>query len=170
MKILERYPELIPVLHDGAEFPFATCYTRTHPEGALAEEDVAAALIVSMGSYADAARVLRRSRKQVFDFTMRHPQLVELREEVFETALDDIETSYLRDAIQGDPAARKHFLLTLGKNRGHTTRVEQTGKDGEPMEYQEINRTEEARRAAFVLQNAMRNKTDEPDPSAERTH
>lgn len=137
----------------------------------MAEEDVAAALIVSMGSYADAARILRRSRKQVFDFVMRHSDLEELREEVFETALDDIETGYLREAIAGDPSARKHFLTTLGKNRGHTTRVEQTGKDGGPIETRDIDRTEEARRAAFVLRSALQNGelSDESDKPNTRT-
>lgn len=155
MKILERHPELIPVLAGEKKFDFRNCYTLTNPEGAMAEEDVAAALIVTRGHFADAAKILRRSRQSVFNYVLKKQDLFDLREEIFETAMDDIERSYIDDALTGDTGAKKFFLTTRAKNRGYSTRVEHTGKDEGPIETSELSSVEIARCAAFTLRMAM---------------
>lgn len=165
MKIFERHPELLPVFHGATTFDFTKCYSRTNPEGAMAEEDVAAALIVAEGHYADAARILGRSRQSLFNYVLRNQDLFELREEIFESALDEIERGYIQDAKQGDGTARKFFLTTRAKNRGYTTRVEHTGKDDGPIEHTAVDPIESARRAAFTMELALRRAAKGEDAS-----
>jgi hypothetical protein len=158
VRLLEEHPELVAVLNGEKEFDFSQCYTVNNPQGAMAVEDVAAAIILHRGELAAIAKLLGRSRMSVSNFIARHQDLTDLRVEVFESALDAIESSYLEDALQGDPSAKKFFLTTRAKARGYTTRVESSGPEGGPIQAEIVDPVEEARRAAFVLAQAANNK------------
>ena len=132
MDIFTRYPRLLdPKFIE--EYDFVNCYTARDRLNPYAEEDVAAAIIFFRGSYASMARALGRSRNSVVNYISQVAYLRDLRDEIVESALDDIEYGYMIDALKGVTEARKFFLQTLGRSRGYVTRNESTGPDGGPI-------------------------------------
>ncbi len=88
------------------------------------------------GLKARAARLLGCTRATVKSYIERYPEIQAALEEAEEDLLDEAE-SQLREQIRaGQLTAIIFFLKTKGKGRGYTERVETTGKDGGPIEFQ----------------------------------
>lgn len=133
MKIYEEYPDLQD--HDFIEaFDFSTCYTKTNPDDAFAELDVAAALIKCYGNLTMASRLLGRSRASLSGFVARNNHFRDLQEEINAVFMDTVEYHHMQLALKGDGGTQRFFLTTKGKDRGFTTRQEHTGKGGAPIQ------------------------------------
>ena len=135
MSILDEYPEFLePSYLDN--YDFKDCWTRTHPNDAYETRDLIAGLLTERGNYSKIAQRLGRSRRSVENHIQRDMGLRDLREDIRNTLLDDIEEGYLDDALAGDSQARRFFLQTLAKDRGYVVRNESTGKEGGPIHLQ----------------------------------
>jgi hypothetical protein len=126
--------DLVAKVGDPANYDFEGCETRLDPMGPYNPVDVVAAIMMTAGNFAKMAVLLGRNRTRVRDFVLRKPEVKLVYDEVKESILDDIEESVIMSALNGDPADRRFVLTTLGKHRGFTTRVENTGVDGAPMQ------------------------------------
>lgn len=139
MLIYQEFPMLLDLKPFSTEeevyeqYDFQNCWTVQNPERNMARQDVAAALILLGGVYADVARVLRRNRTSVQNMVTRDPELFGIREEHKEAFLDKIESLHMWSALKGDLTAQRFFLTTLAKNRGYVTRQEATGADGKDL-------------------------------------
>lgn len=141
MSIFDQHPQLLDETFVD-EYSFATCWTVTNPDRSFNILDVAVAVLASDGNFSAAARLLNRSRRSVETFVTRTLELRELQEDVEEAFLDGVEHSYRTLAKQGDPGASRFFLMTKAKDRGYATRNEMSGKNGAPIEVDEINARE----------------------------
>lgn len=138
MSIYDQYPKLLEA--DFVEsYTFYDCWTVLNPEGAYNTLDVAVALLQSDGNFSATAKLLQRPRRSVETFVQRTLELRELHEDTEESFLDAVEYSYRATAKGGDPGAQRFFLTTKAKDRGYVTRNESTGKNGNPIEVDEIN-------------------------------
>jgi hypothetical protein len=82
-----------------------------------------------------AARALKVHPNTIFNYAKRHKQVQEAIDAARAEMLDVTENK-LFDAISaGEPWAVTFALKNLGKDRGYVERVEQTGKDGGPVEH-----------------------------------
>lgn len=106
----------------------------------LTKDNVAKALAAHHGILSKAAEALGVTRAGLYKFMERNPDLEEVRKEATETLIDVAE-GHLATALQGgDLKSIRWYLERQGKNRGYTTRVESTGADGEPLQYQTVER------------------------------
>lgn len=177
MDLFEEYPELrtvepLPLKFDDDWVPsydFANCLTVVEPDGPYSVRDVAAAIIVFRGNYAEIAKALGRRREGVRGVIARNGDLARLHAEVYQEFLDEVESGFMRTALMGDKDAMKFVLQTRGKDRGYTTRTEQTGANGGPIEVaaQTIDWSqipiEEREQFAQRLANALRDQSQPKD-------
>lgn len=100
------------------------------------------ALLKHQGIILKAAEALGCTRPALYKFLKEHPELELVRDEARDRLLDVAESNMAK-AIEGgeDMKTTLWYLERMGKNRGYSTRVEQTGADGAPVEYSEIRRT-----------------------------
>jgi len=132
MSIFDKYPRLLdPEFIEG--YDLADCWTARDRFTEYSDEDVAVAIIRYHGNFSAIARSLGRSRTSVSNYIAHETLLRDLRDEIVQGIVDDIEEGYMLSALAGDGAARKFFLSTLGKERGYVVRNENTGKDGGPV-------------------------------------
>lgn len=131
--IFAKYPDLLSYSF-SEEYNFEKCYTRTG-DGPFCELDVAAALVRCAANVSSAAALLGRGRRSTENFIARNLLLTELFEDLEAAFLDQVEELHRSAALSGDLATQRFFLTTKGKNRGYTTRNENTGKDGAPFEF-----------------------------------
>jgi hypothetical protein len=78
-----------------------------------------AALRETQGLIAPAARLMGFSFQALSGYMARNPKLRELRNSYVEVLLDEAETQLAKLVHEGDLAAIKFLLSTLGKNRGY---------------------------------------------------
>lgn len=116
------------------EYDFANCRTRRNRNGPYYMPDVVAAILKTNGNFAQMSLLLGRRRQQVRDYVYANIETMDLIQEVRESILDEAEATLQRLALQGDGPSLRFLLQTLGKDRGYTTRVEQTGPGGGPVE------------------------------------
>lgn len=107
--------------------------------------DVAEALRQSFGIQTAAARVLATkyghcSEGTVRNYVQRYPKLQEIRDEMKEQILDVAEFELFKAVRGGEPKSVHFILRTLGKDRGYAERVESTGKDGGPIQHEDVTR------------------------------
>lgn len=103
------------------------------PEEQYTEQQVAGALRASHGIVKYAARKLHCARGTIYRYMREFPALKTVRREAKGDLLDDAEVG-LADAVrQRQPWAIRLVLLTLGKDRGYTYRLEQAGPRGEAL-------------------------------------
>ena len=123
LHITEEYPDL---LREGfvEDYDFSTCWTVQNPEGPMSSLDVAVALAQSDGSYADAAKLVKRSRRAVEGFVTRDPQLLEWAADLFDEFLDEVEKRHKLLALAGDAPTQRFFLETRGRTRGYVKKQE----------------------------------------------
>lgn len=153
MDIFETYPRLLDETFI-LTYDFANCYTVAE-DGPIGELDAAVALIAFRGNLTNVAKQLVRSRRVVETFVNRNPMLSDLQQDLEENFLDEIEEKYRNLAQSGDANAIRYFLTTKGKHRGFTTRNELTGKDGNPIQVEEVSTEElidEAKRLGIPLE------------------
>jgi hypothetical protein len=87
-----------------------------------------------------AAEACGVARMTFYRFMQEHPELEEVRQECDEVLLD-IGDKHISDALtNGDMKTVRWYQERKGKNRGYNTRVEQTGADGGPLEYNAVER------------------------------
>ena len=106
----------------------------------LSVKKVSAALMKYNGILSDAAKACRCSRMAMYKFIEQHPELEEVRAEARDVLLDVAE-SHVATAINGGNLKTvQWYLERQGKDRGYVTRVEETGKDGAPLEFGMVER------------------------------
>lgn len=88
------------------------------------------ALMATRGNLTKAAASLKVTRRGLELFIDRNPDLVEVRREAREGALDVVEDKLWEAAEHGDSWAVTFALKTQGKHRGYSERQEITGADG----------------------------------------
>ena len=99
-----------------------------------------AALRATGGVIVEAARVCGVSRPWFDRFMRRHPELMDVRDECFEELMDVAEDK-LRNAIHnGELRSVRWFLETRGRGRGYVRREERSGPNGEPLQFEAIER------------------------------
>lgn len=117
------------------DYDFENCETRLNKFGPFNKIDVLFAAAATLGSLQEMAELLGRRRNSVKEYLTANPDVREYVEDVKEGSVDKLESAEIRNALAGDPTSRRFILQTLGKNRGYTTRTEQTGKDGGPIDH-----------------------------------
>ncbi len=113
-------------------FQWATTGGATLPEGKerFTQEQIAQALEAAHGLVAPAAKRLHCSEGTIRNYLKRYPELRAIAQE-FRSALVDIAEGKLAAALHAnDFRAVRLVLITLGKGRGYTVRMETTGPDG----------------------------------------
>jgi len=100
----------------------------------LTKDNVAKALAAHHGILSQAAQALGVSRVAIYKFIEKNPELNEVRAEATETLIDVAEGQLAKSLNDGDMKSVRWYLERQGKNRGYTTRVEQTGADGGAIE------------------------------------
>lgn len=106
----------------------------------LSIEKAAKALREHRGIVLRAAKACNVDRGTFWRFMQQHPELHEVRAECDEELLDVAEDHVTAAIDKGDMKTVRWHLERKGKDRGYTTRQEQTGKDGEPLAIQAIER------------------------------
>lgn len=96
-------------------------------------EEYAEALKKSKGLYTMAARALGVTWEAVDKRVRSSPTLQEIVKAERESMIDTAELHLFKLVQDGDFEAIKLIVRTLGKGRGYTERVEQTGPDGEAI-------------------------------------
>lgn len=133
LEVFDKFPELLSLFEEGGDYGFEGCVTRASRDRPYEEIDVAAALIVHNGNVALAARELGRSRRSLHGFVVRNYMLSDLLEDIEAINMDMIESKARQLAIAGDGSLIKYLLGTRAKERGYVQRIENTGKDGSPL-------------------------------------
>lgn len=87
-----------------------------------------------------AAEACGVSRTAFYNFMEKHPELAEVKRELDEELLDIGEANVVTNLKAGDGKTTRWFLERKGKDRGYTTRQEQTGADGAPLEHHVVER------------------------------
>lgn len=123
---------------DWESYDFTHCKTRLDPIGPIYREDVFAAITHSEGHVANAARLIGRPRETLVRWLKANKDMYVVQHDIQETVLDDVEVEVRKQALAGDSAQQRFLLNTLGKNRGYTTRIEATGKDGAELEFARV--------------------------------
>lgn len=133
-EIFDRYPQLLDAMSEpDFEYDFEGCVTRISRDQPYKEIDVAMALLTTGGNLSASARLLNRSRRSVHNFVLRNHLLSDLLHDIEDITLDNIEAKARSLALAGDGSLIKYILGTKGKDRGFVQRVENTGKDGSPL-------------------------------------
>lgn len=107
----------------------------------LSVAKVAKALQEHHGIIMHAAKACGVHRHTMRKFIDEHPELEEIRQQADEELLDIGENHVVNALKEGDMKTVRWHLERKGKNRGYSTRVESTGADGGPVEFDEIRRT-----------------------------
>jgi len=84
-----------------------------------------------------ASKSLGCTRKTLYNYILKYPELKELLDDVREGYLDMAEAGLLSHIKDKDKQCLFFYLKTQGKNRGYVERQEFTGKDGEPIVWKE---------------------------------
>lgn len=93
---------------------------------------IADALEASEGNVSMAARGLGIPRNVLHNRIQMNPELVTLLQDMREDVIDTAEQNQFARAKSGsDPHAERFILQTIGKDRGYSTSVAGSGKDGE---------------------------------------
>lgn len=103
----------------------------------LTEKDfprVIEALRASGGIKTEAAAMLKVARSTLYLFLEEHPEIQQAAAEIGEELLDLAEGQVAAAVRSGDMPTVRWFLELKGKDRGYVRRVENTGKDGGPVE------------------------------------
>lgn len=108
--------------------------------GKLTIRMVEKAFLAHHGILLKSAEALGVERTTLYAFLKKHPHLEQVREEAKERLLD-VGEGHVATAMElGDMKTVRWAMERLGKNRGYSTRVENTGADGEPLAYTKIER------------------------------
>ena len=103
-------------------------------------EQVTAALLATDGNLTATAAKLGVTRQAVYNYIDRY-NLKSVLDEAREKMVDEAVGQLHRLVRDGNLGATIFYLKTQAKNRNYSERIEQTGANGEPIEYRQI-RTE----------------------------
>lgn len=92
----------------------------------LTLQQVERALRLSRGNQARAARRLNTTRQAIQNWKLRHPHLAGVIAEARDSLVDMAEDNLRLALAKGEVWATELTLMTLGKNRGYTRRMELT--------------------------------------------
>lgn len=107
------------------------------PKPKLNIEDVKVALESNAGIVKQAAVSLGVSRSTLHNFLKENEaELAETRQQIRASAVDLAESQVMIALKKGDMRTVRWFLDRFAKERGYTTRVELTGKNGEPVQHE----------------------------------
>lgn len=82
--------------------------------------DVAAAIVVTNGVYANMSPLLGRNRTRIRDYILANPDMKEFYDDVRASLLDKVEDNQFNRALSGkDDAAERFVLTSLAKDRGY---------------------------------------------------
>ncbi|OHV87921.1 hypothetical protein ORS3428_03850 [Mesorhizobium sp. ORS 3428] len=95
------------------------------------------ALRAHAGIKTAAAAALKVGKTTLYAFLKAHPNVMEAAADVDEEILDIAESQVVKAIREGDLPTVRWFLELKGKDRGYVRRVENTGKDGGPIETQQ---------------------------------
>lgn len=98
------------------------------------EAEVIEALRKSGGLKTAAAQMLKVARGTLYSFLDENPDIEEALTDIDEEIKDLAEGKMLQLLRAGDPQTIRWFLEMKAKDRGYARRVENTGKDGGPIE------------------------------------
>ena len=101
------------------------------------KEQVAEALLSCDGNLTAAAARLGVVRKAVYDYIKRY-DLQSVLDDARENMVDEAVGQLHKLVRDGNLGATIFYLKTQAKGRGFTERIEQTGANGEPIEYRQI--------------------------------
>ena len=101
------------------------------------KEQVAEALLSCAGHLTAAAARLGVVRKAVYDYIKRY-DLQGVLDDARENMVDEAVGQLHKLVRDGNLGATIFYLKTQAKGRGFTERIEQTGANGEPIEYRQI--------------------------------
>lgn len=133
LSLFDRFRDL-----DVESYPFNKCKTYIDPIGPIYEKDAFAALVHANGNMSKAAGLLNRSRDALRRWLKHRPDFIEMVTSMEDSMLDSVEEVLHSQALSGDPAQVRFVMSTKGKNRGYSTRVENTGKDGAELDFGRI--------------------------------
>lgn len=133
VNVLEEFQHI-----DTTYYDFENCDTALDPIGPIVRRDVYAALVKSDGNLKEAALLLNRPRESLNRWLKANKDMMLVLADLEESFIDDVETLVKSSARAGDGAQQRYLLSTKGKNRGYSTRVEATGKDGSDLEFARI--------------------------------
>ena len=111
-----------------------------NPNGAsprCTAKQVTEALLKSDGNLTAAASKLGVTRQAVYNYIKRY-DLQSVIEDARENMVDEAVGQLHRLVRDGNLGATIFYLKTQAKGRGFTERIEQTGANGEPIEYRQI--------------------------------
>jgi hypothetical protein len=95
----------------------------------------------SRGLIAVAARKLGVSRRTIYNRMEKSEEIREALDEARDFVLDVGQAKLYQAVEQGESWAVQYLLNTLGKSRGFTTRQEVTGRDGGPIQHEDVTDT-----------------------------
>ena len=131
-------PEQVPQDQSLEAYDFAHCQTRADRSGPYNKFDVTAAILATRGNFTEMALLLGRRRNAVRDYVYANLEVKDVLDEIREIWLDEAESKHNSLAKAEDGPALRFILGTLGKDRGYSSRIEQTGRDGAPIQLQTI--------------------------------
>lgn len=129
---------------------------------------IAAALRATDGKVFLAAERVGCSPDAIYTRIKQEPALAALVADLRGKLVDLAETSLKRGVLSGDGWAVIFTLKTLGKDRGYVERSEVTGKDGAPIQTEEVSLTDPQRleRLAALYDRARTRRVRQADRSA----
>lgn len=93
------------------------------------------ALRQAAGIKAVAAQLLQVSRQTLYTFLNEHPDIGQELQQIEDEFSDLVEQKLFQAIRDGSERSIHFYLQTKAKQRGYTTRVEQTGAGGGPIEH-----------------------------------
>lgn len=100
-------------------------------------EQLKEAFTKSGGFISLACKMLDCTRKTLYNYLKKYPELQEHLDDIREGYLDMAESGLISHIKEKDKQCLFFYLKTQGKNRGYVERQEFTGKDGEPIVWKE---------------------------------
>jgi hypothetical protein len=104
----------------------------------LTVSKVEAALRANAGVILYTAVALSVTRKSLYEFMRKHPELEQVRDEARETMLDTAEHHVVNAVNSGDMRTVRWVLDRLGRHRGYSTRQEVAGVEHAPLTFERI--------------------------------
>ena len=112
-----------------------------------------------------AAKLLRCDPETIHNYCKRYPAVQAAKEAARGELVDLAEAKLWQAVHRGDAWAIAMVLKTLGRSRGYVERIEQTGKDGGPIQHAHLHLWEERlqsvhaamaqKKAALLTQRAL---------------
>lgn len=90
--------------------------------------------LIASGTKSGAATILGCARNTITSYCDEDPEIENAMNEAKEIFVDVAETKLMANVKKGNQTAINFVLGTLGKDRGYVKRVENTGKNGAPIE------------------------------------